>query len=784
MTAQISNNPKLLKLLEWDSIAALISKNSHFIDTVKNRILTVSNEADARDSIYHTREFLDNYYNDTYQAIRTGLYTLDKDESFFSHTDKLNKEGVCDLSELNEMAKLIEFHFINYKNLKDINFHFEDDFNINKTKGLLKKPFIDDLRSFYDTDGSFNYLNHPKLSSIYKQILEKESLIRKFIGEALNTYSQQVQFSSYDVINDRYVIPVKTDAYSSSIGQIISRSDSGNTLYVEPSNLKTHNYKRLELILSLEKEINSLTINYSKTLSQNISYINKVIELVFYLDTYFTRSSFAHINNYVLPDISDSLCIDVKDAFHPLIKDCITNSFKVLDQRGLIISGPNTGGKTATLKTLTLITLFSKFGLACPCSKAKVSYYNEVYYFGNDQQDLAQGLSSFAGEVKSYNEMLCSLSQKSLIVIDEIFNSTSSEEASALAVALFEQIHKRSKAHILVSTHHQMLKSLIHADDDYISAHVGFDPKSGKPTYKINFGSPGGSQALSIFEQLSSKDETSRSILKKASKLLDKKMVSYESLLEKISKKENELHELEKENRKINIELKNQKASMEGILNLKLQDKLQNADSKIKKIIDKAESVLNDIKKGNISSKKSFINHEASIKSELNKLKTPKKNLVDNTYKDMKPPKVFIEGDKYFSISLKQTVTLVSFNEKRDTAKVAKGALSISCPLSSLRVTNVTKNSEVQFNNSFLADESAKIEYDCRGMRLEEFKSLVESISGQIICEAIPFVNIIHGHGTGVLKKWLRDFIKNNKNLSIIDDTTGNDGETRFELKS
>jgi len=784
MTAQISNNPKLLKLLEWDSVGALISQNSHFINTVENRILTISNEADAKDSIYHTREFLDNYYNDSYQSIRSGLYLLDKDESFISHTGKLAKGGVCDLSELNEVAKLIEFHFLSYKNLKDVNFQFEEDFNINKTKSLLKKPFIDNLRSFYDADGSFNYLNHPKLSNIYKQILEKESFIRKSINDALSTYSDQVQFSSYDVINDRYVIPIRTDAYRSSIGQIISRSDSGNTLYVEPSSLKTHNYKRLELILSLEKEINSLTINYSKTLSENINYVRKVIELVFYLDIYFTRSIFAHINNYVLPDLSGSLCIDVKDAFHPLIENCVKNSFRISHQNGLIISGPNTGGKTATLKTLTLITLFSKFGLACPCSRAKVSYYNEVYYFGNDQQDLTQGLSSFAGEVKSYNEMLASLSKKSLIVIDEIFNSTSSEEASALAIALFEQIHKRSKAHILVSTHHQMLKSLIHADDEYISAHVGFDPQSGTPTYKINFGSPGGSQALSIFEQLSSKDETSSNILKKASKLLDKKMVSYEALLEKISKKENELHELEKENRRINIELKNQKASMEGILNLKLQDKLQNADTKIKKIVDKAESLLSDIKKGNISSKKSFINQEASIKSELNKLKTPKKNPTENAYKDMKSPKSFSQGDKYFSTVLKQTVTLVSYNEKKDSAKVSKGALTISCPLSSLRVTNVTKNSEVQFNNSFSTQESAKIEYDCRGMRLEEFKSLVESISGQVICEAIPFVNIIHGHGTGVLKKWLRDFIKNNKNLSIIDDTTGNDGETRFELKS
>ncbi len=785
MTAQISKNPNLLKLLEWDSIVSLISNHSHFSNTVTHRILNINDLNSASKSIYHTQVFLDNYYSDTFTDIRNSLQNLDIEESFSEFLKKIKKDGFLTLKELNQVIKLIEFHFNSFKDLKVLDYKIEDNFNINSHKAILDKKLVKDFRSFYSEDDSYNYLNHPRLSKIYKQILDKENHIRKSINDILSRLSDKVQYSSYDVINDRYVIPVKTDSFTSTLGQIISRSDSGQTLFIEPSSLKGHNYQRIELMVQLDKEINSLAINYCNIIKSDLSYIFKIQDLVFYLDTYFTRSSFAHINNYVLPIIGNTF--NIKQAFHPLIENCIKNDFFLSKEKGIIISGPNTGGKTATLKTLTLIMLFSKFGLASPASHAEVPFYEDIFYFGNDQQNINEGLSSFAGEVKSYNSMLNALSKKSLIVIDEIFNSTSSEEASALAIGLFEQIHNRADAHILVSTHHQMLKSVVHSKDEYISAHVGFDVDTGKPTYKVNFGTPGASQALSIFKKLSHDQIFTDDILKKASTLLDKKMISYETLLEKISKKENELLRLEKENREINIQLKNQKASMEGILQLKLQDKLDSADQKVKSIFDKAQAILSDVKKGNLTSKKSLLNSEAELKSKLNNERPKNKQPAsqEDIYKDLKIPKDFIIGQKYFSIELKQTITLKSIDSKRRNAKVTKGALTINCPVKGLRVSNANPApNDSSGVNSFRTDSNAKIEHDCRGMRLEEFQSLIERISGELISQVVPFVNIIHGHGTGVLKSWLRKFIKNHKDLEFIKDTTGNDGETRFTLKT
>lgn len=783
MTAQIFNNPHLLDLLEWREVCGLISTHSHFKSTVSSKILVRPKKSHLLSILDQTKLFLDNYYEDSFQSIRISLSELDSDESFVKNIEKISKNGVCDLFELNEVAKIIEFYFKERKSFSFLNFKFKEGFNYNKTKTRLEKKFLKDFRSFVDDEGEYNYLNHPRLANIYKKILDKESFIRKSINESLNQLSERVQFNSYDVINDRFVIPIKSDSYSSNIGQIISRSETGNTLYVEPHKVKEQNYRRLELLHELDKEINNLTINYSRTLSEDYYFLSQLIYLVFHLDNYITRATYLNSNDFVLPEVSNSLNLKLKGAFHPLIKDCIKNDILLDSKKGLVISGPNTGGKTATLKMITIVSLLTQYGLAVPCSQASLSFYDSIYYFGNDQQNLNEGLSSFAGEVLSYNSMIESLKGESLIVIDEIFNSTSSEEASALAISLFNIIKEKSNAHIMVSTHHQMLKSLIHQQDEFLSAHVGFDSQSGKPTYRLSYGSPGGSQALSIFKQLSKDQEFADSIIKNASKLLDKKMISYEALLEKISIKENELNKLELENKKINQELKNQKAAVEGVLKLKLDDKLKRADEKIKNIFEKAQNLLKDIKSGKQVSSKQINNQKSLIKSELNKISPKKEVALEAAYKGMKSPDKLVIGEKYFSVQLKQTVTLKKLNTKKGVAQVSKGALTIPCKIESLRVSNQTSESNRNSINSFKTSGDFKVEYDCRGMRLEEFQSLAETLTGELLAGQIPFVTMIHGHGTGALKGWLRKFIKNNKHIQMVVNESGNDGETKFKLK-
>jgi len=790
MTTQIFKDSDILKQLEWPLIQEHLRSLSHFENTASKRI-TPDNVYDIKveETFNLTEIFVDQLYDDSYIQCKKQLQTLSSSESFYQNTLRLQKSAILDISELNQVALSVEFFLNNYKLLLGLSLTeiANDDFH--KIKRYFTNNFLKDFRTFVETDGTVDYLKHPRLRLLYKKQIELESKIRKSLSgiQMDNNVSKALQFSGHDIINDRYVIAIKTDAYTSKFGQIIARSDSGQTLFIEPGQIKQNNYERLQLVLEFQKEITSLTSQYSKALTERLDDLFDFDKILFKFDDIDTRAHFATSLGLTRPEILDEPGMNVIQMFHPLIQNPIKNDL-FLDQskNGLIISGPNTGGKTASLKTIVFIQLFAHFGLFVPASKAQVHLYKKIFYFGNDQQSLPEGLSSFAAEVENYSELFDTLDESNLIVIDEIFNSTSSEEASALAVSLFNEIHKVANAHFLVSTHHQMLKTLTHQNDEYISCHVGFDPDSKRPTYKLIYGLPGSSQALNIFQLLTEDNEINKAIFDNSLKILDKKMVSYEALLEKVSKKEVELDRLILKNSDLKKQLKNQKSSMEGIYKLKLAEKVEKAEGEIKKITIKADKLISEIKIGNITKHKNLAKKSHGIQAELRIMSPIKKQetVRDEKYQHLKSPANIIVGNSYFSTFLYQTVKIKSVNLKKGIAMVTKGLMTISCPVDSLRETNETKTAPMakdpQVSIHYQKDSSATIEYDCRGMRLEEFEHIVHNAISDLLAEKVPFVNIIHGHGTGVLKSWLRKMIKTQKDIRIDPSESGNDGETRI----
>lgn len=784
MTSQIFKDPNILNLLEWPLIINAVQGFSHFNNTAKERIFVFKNEI-ALDCVFSkTQSFIDQIYTDSFNEMTYSLSHFDPEESVYTCISRLNKAAFLNLNELNQVSLLIE-HYISYKNLyNDFDFIEEDNNQYHNNKRIYFKSFIKEFRSFVSTDGDIDYFKHPLLRSLYSKQTEIEQTIRKTLNLLGSdaSYSDKLQFNGYDIINDRYVVPIKSDSYTSGLGQIISRSETGHTLFVEPVKIRNLNYERLNTVIELEKEIENLSIRFSKFLHSKLDHLNKLLDIIFEIDEINTRARYAQSINLTKPTIQKSLVMNIKGMFHPLIENPIKNDIEINpNQKGLVISGPNTGGKTASLKTLTLIQLYARFGLFVPATSADIYLYDEIFYFGNDGQSLPEGLSSFAAEVGNYTDLFNNLGSTNLIIIDEIFNSTSSEEASALAISLFDQLNIISNSHLLVSTHHQMLKSFIHQDDRYLSAHVGFNPETSRPTYKLFYGSPGGSQALKIFSLLTDSNNVNKAIYDNAIKVLDKKMVSYEALLEKIANKEHELNKLLSENKNLNIQLKNQKSSMEGVLKLKLDEKINKAERDLLKIVDRAENFYQKTRKGKFDSKRGFEKQKNEIKSLLSAVKPKSKPIDPNEkYKDLKRPLQVEVGKSYFSVFLAQTVTVKSINHKRKEVVVSKGLMSIKCPIDSLRVAHGKTPKVVQV--SVQKNSEAKIEYDCRGMRLSEFESLVEFAVSDLLSNSVPFINFIHGHGTGVLKKWLRNFIKNNPDIKEESNDTGNDGETKIVL--
>lgn len=762
----------------------------HFNTTQDSVLHFKESKSEIEEILYKTEIFNEYSYEADFRILINDIFDLSSNLDLKTYSTKIQKDSALEITELNQICCSFELIFEHLKVLFNYQFLTQESkdelFNI---KRKLINNYIKPFRLFVEKDGTIDLSRHPLLKPLFQKQSQIESKIRSILNEKLThqNFSEKIQFNTIDIVNDRYVIPIRSDNYNSQIGQIISRSDTGKTLYVELGETSQLNYQRIQVIVEIQNILSKLELNLTRELKDYIKYIYQFGEIIFEIDEYNTRNEFAKKYNLNRPTLLNDKTVKLYNSFHPLIENPIRNDISIdHSKKGLIISGPNTGGKTATLKTLALTQLLLRYGLFVPASAAEVHLYDKVYYFGNDQQNLEQGLSSFAAEVKNYTELLDSLAQTNLILIDEIFNSTSSEEASALAIAFFQKISSTADSHLVVSTHHQTLKTFLHQNKDYLSAHVGFDIDTNSPTYKLYYGAPGSSQALNIFQKITSKVPAVKNLYYEATKFLDNKIVHYEKLLGSLSQKENELNRLVRENNEINQQLKNQKKSMDGLVRLKVEEKVKETQIKLNKVYKQSQTLLKEIKSGNIQTQKAINKSLDQLNSQVKTLSPKKPDELPKERPNLAKPKKIEVGKEYFSLVLEKTVLVKKVDEKKKIAYIGSGHFSMKCPFKTLMLANKSSNSsQIDSQQAVILHTSRNesIEYDCRGMRLEEFQDTVESAIADLLLGNVPFINFIHGHGTGVLKKWLRKYIKDHKEITFQKNETGNDGETRIILK-
>lgn len=786
----LNGNSEALELLDWFQLTGDIASLSHF-DTTKRRLSTPPQFKD-HDSIERDLERLDTFIKnyDDFSVLFSGrIRMLPVGLEYFSLIPDLFKGRFFEGKELNFFCLLIETYQESFKAFQGL--VFEKDFTLPpEIMQKLRKNYVIPLREFVDHTGNVSYERHPLLKKLYAEVLALESDLRVNIQKTSKSdlYSNKLQLDNYDIINDRYVLAVRSDSYNSDLGPIISRSQSGMTLFVEPYEIREKSNKRIFLLSEIEATILKLTIDLSKIIHTYAEQIKSISEWVEELDWLNTKATYTEKLGLSRPTLTHAFYFEIHGLFHPLLSNPVKNNL-LLDKshKGLIISGPNTGGKTVVLKSLCLSVLFVHMGLFVPAGSAFIYPAKDLFYFSHDHQNLSEGLSSFASESKYYLELLQVLGERNLIVVDEIFNSTSSEEASALAIAFLEEVHNRSQAKVIISTHHQVLKTFMHARGDYVSAHVGFDFEHNRPTYKLILGEPGSSLAFKIFDNLSEKFGMRTHISEKAKTLLDQKQVTYESLLQELSQKKIDLDKLLNQNRTLQVELKNQKASMEGILFLEREKILNDYSKKIKSLFDQAEHVLAEVKKGEIANRRNLNNEIGQIQSTLNKEKPTR---VANATPDEKyahyRPIAFEDihaGLTVFSLNVKKDVKVTQVNARKKEVQIQHGALSVWTNTETLRWASGIKAPAPKVNVHVNRTVKGEIEIDCRGMRLDEFQKTCEQAIEEVYNGEIPFVTIIHGHGDGVLKNWLRTYLKKEYKELHFENIEGNDGCTKISFR-
>ncbi len=801
MILNLSNpDSSLLDLIDWSAILSELQKRA---------ILAQTKRAITQPLEFKSESELQNYYKQINQKI--SLILESRDRHIFSQLQflaSLEEKANSDLISANESLSKNKFFNIDELNLfvfavetyqelfaKSENYIFD-----NKLKHSFEKYLIKPFRRICNEDGEVFYDRHPEVKALQEEIIELENRIRKKITQLMSDslYQPALQIQNFDVIYNRFVLIIKSDSYRSKMGSILFHSDSGKSLYVEPFEIAKLSNKRIELISKRDEIINRICIEFSEFLFANQHFIYQIFNKIHSFDLLIAKASFCLDFNLNEPEIHNVQTYRLSGIFHPLVENCIPNDFNFLeDKLGFVISGPNTGGKTVLLKSVALSCLLPNYGLFIPSKHSEIPFTKNVFYLGNDQQDLDAGLSSFSAEAKNYCKLILELreievkGESSIVIIDEIFNSTSSEDASALAMALFEEIEKINHAKIIISTHHQMLKTLTHENHKFQSSHVGFDLELKKPTYKLINDLPGASMAIDIFKNLSENLEVSEQIAEKAEKLLDSKHVVYEKLLHEISQKNVKLDKVLNENREINTQLKNQKDANDGILKLKMQDAFKRYEGRLDRLMSKLEIVIQNAKKNPEFARKNTKGLIHEIKSEFiqskpsNNKEKPNLNLKSVSQNQIK------EGILLYSKSIEKMVKILKVMHRKNKVQAQNGVMKIELDFDDLffskneflKEQKRLEEERKKHQSVIEFSDNIDLEMDCRGMRLIDFETFIENQLGYLLSGHIPYTTIIHGHGDGVLKTWLKNRIKKDKNFLIHDANEGNDGASTIKLK-
>ncbi len=764
-----TNSPELFDQFEWGRIIDFLNNFTHFEinKTIYYDIHFYTSNADIA-QIYQNIEDFSEVYHKNSQFFE--LYqNISPDKELLSSIEALSKGALLGLKEIHQVSLLVEFFFMLYNS--EVNVYQIKIENVKNEQRKIQKGYLKEFRSFVSINGDINYLQHPLLKSIYLEIKSTTSKITEHISQLMNNkeYQSSIQINNYDIIDDRYVLPIKTDHYNSSLGRIVARSETGHTLYVEPYVIENFSNKRNELLNQFENEKIKIERKYSRFLFDNISYLKKIYDETLRIDFYCSRLKFHKYFHLKKPDISNSLSLKINNLRHPLIENCVANDIFFNNKKGFIISGPNTGGKTITLKSIAIAQLLFQMGCYVPSTSATLGCFDSLFFHGQDFQNVNEGLSSFSSEITSLSTTFQELNERNLLICDEIFNTTSSSEASALAYAWCLEFINQNTTYILLSTHHENLKNYFFKDDLFESAHMGFDLSSNKPTYRLIMGTPGSSYALNIFNNLIQFEKKDR-IANFAKKLLSEEYEDFEQLTLKLSKQEHYIQKTLDDISRRELIIEQKEKQTQALLGMKEEELKSKYLSLEQKYQNKAERILEEIRKAEIKNKNKIF---TNLKIPIDKEKQENK-LLSFPINDIQ------EGMYLFSKKLNKDVQILKINNNK--AIVSSGKIKATLPLSDFYFSSYKKPQNT-VSVSFQKETSSQLVFDCRGKRLDEFISIVETALSNLKVDNLPYIEIIHGHGDGILKNWLIQYIHKSQDFIIEKNLSGNDGSSIIKVR-
>lgn len=609
-----------------------------------------------------------------------------------------------------------------------------------------------------DSDGNVVDNASRELFTLRRSITSLQNRLRTKLNEMLTRNSSMLTENLIVLKNNRMCLPVKIEYKNTFKGIIHDISSSNTTCYIEPeSTIETAN--QIDSFIQLEKkEVQLILKNLSLLVASDAEGLLNNLDILTNLDIIYAKALMAIKLNYEEVNIVNDQYFNLKKAKHPLIDATKVVPIDVelgKKHNTIIITGPNTGGKTVALKTIGLLHLMMMCGLMLPCSKdSTLSVFSEVLVDIGDEQSIAQSLSTFSAHLKKMNEIISSATFESLILLDELGSGTDPKEGSSLAIAMIDYLKKRGSK-ILVTTHYSDLKSYAYRENDVLNASVEFNTNTLLPTYRLLIGVPGKSNAIEIASRLGIPEEIineSRMYLRDLDPSMSSKLMdNMEEEITNLRAQEEELLH------KITIyDSLNEKLALEKLSLTKQRDKiLAEAKAEAEKIVEntkkEAEDILIELKEKNNNDYKDH---------ELAELKYKIKQLNNNANEEELFAEELNIGDYVFIKSYNQYGTITRI--KKDKYSVQMGQFSIDFAKSDLLksakpVQKVQKRTNMSGYNPA---SHASLSLDLRGKRYEEVKDLMDSYLDQAILGNLESVSIIHGFGTGTIRKAVWEYLK------------------------
>ena len=705
----------------------------------------------------------------------------------------LFKQNYLNIDEIIETAKNLQYarltkNFIS-KNTQDNNL-------LEIIKNLyINKDFEDEIFSTFDSELNVKDSASDTLKSLRNSYKDNKDNLKIAINSLLQnpSFVDNLQDTVVSTRDNRPVFQVKASCKNKVSGIVHDVSSTNLTYFIEPSSLVPLSNKLRQIEIEIEAEIDRILAFLSNKLKEIKAELTLNQKILIRLDVIFAKAKYSIFLKAQAADITDEKIIDIQKMRHPLLvevkENVVENDFVLgKNYNCLLITGSNTGGKTVALKAAGLLVLMTKAGLHIPSIGAKIYPYQSIFCDISKEQSLEQGFSTFSAHIKNIAEILNSIDDNSLVLLDELGSGTDPNEGAALACGILEFIKKKNSAAI-ITTHLGELKTLKYKDPYFENATVLFDIATLKPKYNLIIGISGTSNAIDISQELGLNAEIIKiarenliSNGSESSKMFLEIEKTNQSLIEKEELAQKNLDEAQKQNTEYEEKLKelkkNKKKSLDNFKK-KFQNQLENARDEIKQVVDE-------------------IRKEKSLKvamrsyNRLNSIEQKIREEFSATDDDLAQKFIPLDlnnlkiGQNVLIKKLEQVVILDSLPDKKGNVIVRIGNIKSKIHVSKLAKTDKKvaphlKKVQVTFDNT----DNLLSRLDLRGMRALEAIEYLDEKLDKASLRGLNQITVIHGYGTGALKQAVQDYLKNSPYVAKFrygDETEGRDGVVIVDL--